>query len=595
MKKSKEIYISVYKYFSWVIILVVLFSSADAQHTPEAFIKTVNPTQANNKVAAARQFIIGSTCKDCTLSINAVGVKVYGSGAFVYEINLSEGDTSFNLIANGSSGKIVSKKISYTLKLPEKELPVSTAAIASVQIYPSGNLLLKPGDIIEFRVKALPGSKVLVLDNVPLYEMPLSSSNGMAGIYQGSYTIKPTDNFNKKIIPVLLQTKDGINVTANSKNNYTMMDDAMEDVAVTNGRLAYLEYGLGEDRLGGAKIGYLDSMVQLKIIGKVDKDYKIQLAQNRTAYIPEDLVSLKPKGSFIPASLTTSWRVSGDSAFDYVSIGLSARLPYQSFQQVNPSKIVVDIFGATNNTNWITQLQNAKEITAVDYEQISDDIFRVYISLKNKQHWGHQVYYRGNNLVIKIKQQPKNLSLRNLTIAIDAGHGGSNTGAMGPTGVLEKNLTLPVALKLQKTLEAEGAKVLMTRTTETNVENKDRILKYRDSMPDLLVSVHLNSAGDPIRAGGTSTLYRYIGFQPLSAFINKRMLELGLKEYGNIGSFNFALNSPTEYPNALVETLFLSNPEEEMLIMDEAFQQKIAEKIVQGIKDFLDGAKSSRQ
>ncbi len=165
---------------------------------------------------------------------------------------------------------------------------------------------------------------------------------------------------------------------------------------------------------------------------------------------------------------------------------------------------------------------------------------------------------------------------------------------MGPTGVLEKQFTIAVALKIQKILEAEGARVLMTRTTETNVENKDRILKYRDTMPDLLVSVHLNSAGDPIRAGGTSTLYRYVGFQPLSAFINKRMLELGLKEYGNIGSFNFALNSPTEYPNALVETLFISNPEEEMLILEEAFQQKIAEKIVMGIKDFLEATKVNR-
>ena len=68
------------------------------------------------------------------------------------------------------------------------------------------------------------------------------------------------------------------------------------------------------------------------------------------------------------------------------------------------------------------------------------------------------------------------------------------------------------------------------------------------------------------------------------------MLELGLKEYGNTGSFNFMLNSPIEYPNALVEGLFLSNPEEEMKILDEAFQQQIADKIVLGIKDFLKGA-----
>ena len=51
------------------------------------------------------------------------------------------------------------------------------------------------------------------------------------------------------------------------------------------------------------------------------------------------------------------------------------------------------------------------------------------------------------------------------------------------------------------------------------------------------------------------------------------------------------LNSPTEYPNALVEMLFISNPAEEMLILDEKFQQEVADKIVQGIKDFLDGCK----
>ncbi|HEX2684518.1 MAG TPA: N-acetylmuramoyl-L-alanine amidase, partial [Ferruginibacter sp.] len=146
-------------------------------------------------------------------------------------------------------------------------------------------------------------------------------------------------------------------------------------------------------------------------------------------------------------------------------------------------------------------------------------------------------------------------------------------------------------LKLQKALERQGAKVIMTRTTEKFFDNKERILFYRDSMPDLLISIHLNSAGDPIRVTGTSTFYRYVGFRNLSNAIYKRMLELGLKEYGNNSSFNFMLNSPTEYPNALVEMLFISNPEDEMKILDEGFQQQIADKIVQGIKDFLEMSK----
>jgi N-acetylmuramoyl-L-alanine amidase len=84
-----------------------------------------------------------------------------------------------------------------------------------------------------------------------------------------------------------------------------------------------------------------------------------------------------------------------------------------------------------------------------------------------------------------------------------------------------------------------------------------------------------------------------VGFKKLNDHINKRMQELGLKQYGVIGSFNFMLNSPTEYPNVLVETLFLSNPAEEALMLDPVFQQQMAKKILQGILDFLAEAKKS--
>ncbi|MBL0357541.1 MAG: N-acetylmuramoyl-L-alanine amidase [Chitinophagaceae bacterium] len=283
----------------------------------------------------------------------------------------------------------------------------------------------------------------------------------------------------------------------------------------------------------------------------------------------------------------------GDSAYDYVKLNLFAKLPYQSFQLVDPSRIVVDVFGATNNTNWITQQLTAKEIKSTGYEQMADGIFRISIQLKHQQHWGHQVYYNGNSLVIKIKHQPESLLLKNLIIAVDAGHGGTNNGAVGATGVYEKEITLALSLKLKKALEKEGARVITTRESERFFDNKERILFYRDSLPDLLLSVHLNSSEDPFRVSGTSTYYRYIGFKPLSLLIYRRMLELGLKEYGNTGSFNFMLNSPTEYPNALVETLFLSNLEEEAKILDPAYQQQMVDKIVLGVKDFLENCKNS--
>jgi N-acetylmuramoyl-L-alanine amidase len=517
---------------------------------------------------------------------------VQSSGGFAFELNLLPGtvDSVFKIEAASSNKKKVTKKVIFSYAPLKQADSVKTFDIESIQTFPEGNLVLMPGDKIKFKVKALPGSSVTVLNNTILYELPPQFTGGMKGIYQGEYTIKQTDTFSSIKIPVALRSTDGQVMIKDTRYQFSVFSQLASDVAQTTGRLAHLEYGLGTDRLGGAKIGYLDSLVQLKLVGKVGTDYKIKLAENRTAYIPEELVTLMPKGSFSPSSFTGSWSVYGDSTYDYVTVSLSSRLPYQSFQELNPSRIIVDVFGATSNSNWISQLKSVREIDHVDYEQVADDIFRIKIQLKHSQHWGHQVYYRGNTLVIKIKQQPRELSLGKLTIAIDAGHGGSNTGAGGPTGSIEKALALAVALKLQKSLQAQGTKVIMTRTTEKLVDNKERILMYRDSVPDLLVSIHLNSSSDPIRASGTSTHYRYIGNKKLSSFINDRMQELGLKQYGVIGSFNFMLNSPTEYPNVLVETLFISNPEDEALMLDEAFQQQMADKILLGIKDFLSDA-----
>lgn len=572
--------------------LILLLNSSAAQTAEKPFIKLVEPRKAQTETKTARNYIVGSTCKTCNLTINGQQVKVYPTGAFAYELDLKPGKSDINIIAFDAPGKSANKKLLYNYSLPLPPDTVKTLEIASIEMLPHGNLFVMPGDRIKFTVKALTGCTVIANGNIPLYEMP---QNKMPGIYQGEYEVKENDSFLVSKIPFSITDKTGKTVTRNSNNWISMFGPLAPNIAVTKGRLSHLLFGMGTDRLGGAKIGYVDSAVQLNIIGKVDKLYKVKLSKTRTAYIDDDAVDFLPKGTFTPESLTNRWTVYGDSVYDYVQLGLSVKLPYQGFQLINPSRIVVDVFGATNNTNWITQLENVKEIKNVYYEQVEDGIFRITIELKHTQHWGYSIYYKGNILTIRVKHQPKDLSLNKLTIAVDAGHGGSNTGAGGPTGSSEKMITLAISLKLQKALEAQGAKVIMTRTTERFFDNKERILFYRDSTPDLLVSIHLNSSEDPITVTGTSTFYRYIGFKNLSHAIYKRMLELGLNDMGNNGSFNFMLNSPTEYPNALVETLFLSNPEDEMKILDEGFQQQVADKIVQGIQDFLNDCKNNEQ
>ena len=570
-----------------LFLFVLLFFGADAFAQKE--LKIVAPAKEINQTYYSNQFITGLTCADCKIFINETEVKVYKTGAFAYRVTLSLGENIFKVKAVNDKREFT-KNIIFNYSVPEPAKPVSTNIIESVKTSPEGNLLLSSGDIITFEVKALPGSNLTVMGQ-QLYE----TSGKMPGIYKGEYVVKATDNFRNIRPVVIMLTKEGVEVKKESNNTFTVMNSTDNDVVITKGRLPYLLFGLGDDRLGGAKIGYLDSLIKLKVIGKVGINYKIKLAPNRTAYIEDDLVDVAPKGELYSTSLTNKWNIYGDGKNDYIQIPLSSRLPYQSMQMVAPSKVIVDIFGAISNTNWITVLNSAKEITNVSYEQISDEVLRITINLKHVQHWGHSVYYSGNTLIIKVRNQPQDLSLSNLTIAVDAGHGGTNTGAVGITGTTEKTVTLQLAEKLKANLEKAGTKVIMTREKEEYFDNRKRITFYRDSLPDLLVSIHLNASADPLSSEGTSTFYRYPGYRNLNTFIHNRMLELGLKDYGNNGSFNFMLNSPTEYPNSLIETLFLSNPAEEEKILDPEFQDKMVQKIVLGLTDFLKYVKASKQ
>ena len=357
-------------------------------------------------------------------------------------------------------------------------------------------------------------------------------------------------------------------------------------LARTTGILPFLEYGIGDDRLGGAKMTFLDSNILVKIVDSFKTDYKVQLSKNHSAYIDKASV-VKYNSTRAKDYLTGSWKVYGDSAFDYVSISLDEKLPYRSIQEINPSKIIVDIFGVQSNTNWITQLNTSKEIKNTYYEQPEDDVMRVIIELKHAQHWGHSIAYAGNRLVIKVKRQPEKPELKYLTIAIDAGHGGDNKGADGvTTKVLEKEYTLIIAKELQAALLKKKAIVIMTREKDTSLTMPERILMLKNANPNLLISIHLNSSSvDSVQ--GVSTYYRYIGFRPLSVAILNNMRNMNLMEYGNVGSFNFGLSGPTDYPNCLVEVAFLSNKEDEQKILSPVFQKIVAKRIVEGIEEFL--------
>ena len=190
--------------------------------------------------------------------------------------------------------------------------------------------------------------------------------------------------------------------------------------------------------------------------------------------------------------------------------------------------------------------------------------------------------------------------LKGKIIALDAGHGGSDSGAIGPTGVTEKGVTLRVAKALQKLLQAEGATVLMTRTTDTEVSPKKanasdveelqaRCDVGNDGNADIFISMHMDSFTNSTPSGTTGYYYTKgsKASQRLAQYVSEGVVTaLGT---GNRGtkSCNFYVVKHTDMPATLVEMAFISNDKEEKLMNSEAGINRAAEGILNGLRRFF--------
>ena len=183
-------------------------------------------------------------------------------------------------------------------------------------------------------------------------------------------------------------------------------------------------------------------------------------------------------------------------------------------------------------------------------------------------------------------------------VILDAGHGGFDAGASGvDSGVKESELNLQVALLVQQYLEDAGVRVLMTRTDagalgstkKEDMARRGQLLQTAGA--DAAVSIHMNKFSDR-KVRGPMAYYQAGAKegQALAQCVIDRLTEaIGLKaRLANPGN-NF-VTRVSACPAVLVECGFLSHPEEERLLQDEAYQKAIAEAIAQGVIRYLERA-----
>ncbi|HEX9006584.1 MAG TPA: N-acetylmuramoyl-L-alanine amidase [Bacteroidota bacterium] len=532
-----------------------------------------------------------SATPGCSVTLNGTAQKVYPSGAFAGALQLAVGENRYTLVATDPSGRTATKEFLVIRRPPPQSTPPDSLTIDPVMMEPHADLWLAAGDLLEVQCKGTPGCRVSCLEGIPLHEVAPADAGGLRGVYRGSYRVGPGDRVTERPLFFRLEDSAGNAFVRDAGVKVSMRGSDLPLVGVTRGMRTVLYCGLGDDRLGGANMQRLTQGVRLAITGRSGDLYRVRLSEGQEAWVDTGTVQLQPAGTFLPYSLTGNWNVYGDSLYDYVTVTLNDRLPYIGSQEMSPNRIVVDLYGAVSNSNWIIQQATVREITNVTYRQAGRQVFRIMIDLKHKQPWGYSISYNGNTLVVQVRRQPEKLKIKALRFAIDAGHGGDQNGALGSTGAKEKDVNLSTVLHLKELLEDRGATVVLTRGDDTAVPMGARLNTALSSRADILVSVHSNSIGltsNPEDTRGVSTYYKHIGYRPLSQFILKRVMETGMPAYGNVGSFNFSLVAPTELPDVLVELAYMSNPLDEMKLLDDGYRKELARAIVRGIDDFLD-------
>ncbi len=191
-------------------------------------------------------------------------------------------------------------------------------------------------------------------------------------------------------------------------------------------------------------------------------------------------------------------------------------------------------------------------------------------------------------------------ALKGRKIVIDPGHGGNDAGAIGPTGVMEKNVTLKVATELKRLLEAEGAQVILTRYDDSTVSPKGAAASDIEELgarcdvanrnnADIFISIHADAFTRP-EARGTTGYYYSKGSgrgQQLADAIRRNLVEqLGTPSRGT-QPCNFYVVKNTDMPATLIELGFISNKEEEKLLDSVDGVKRAAQGILDGIEDYF--------
>ena len=331
---------------------------------------------------------------------------------------------------------------------------------------------------------------------------------------------------------------------------------------------------------------------RLEVIEQEGKYYKVELDKQTFAWVADSNFDIHANLQNVKSGGLD--KINPEA--DFVDLVLPAK--YNPFQITpNGAELRIHVYGASDPSRMNTQT-NDPLIQSIGYDSTSKGVD--YTVELRRPVWGYKAFFMDDgSLDVRIRRPPTidpNNPLQGIRIMLDPGH--PPGGAIGPTGLTEREANLAEATRVRDQLLAKGAIVYMTHTTlDGLVSDYDQVEELdarsaravQDSV-DLMVSVHNNAFPDgtnPFLNYGTSTYYFHPFSAPLATELDRAISEVtGIP---NLGSFqkSLAICRPTWMPCALTESLYMMFPDQEAKLRDPKFLDTLAAAHVRGIENFL--------
>ena len=533
--------------------------------------------------------------------VNGDTAQVYRTGVFFDSLGLAEGVNRVRaeVVYADSSRALYERQY---VGVPDEPRPPFPLWLDEGSVEPRRDLVLLPEDVVRVTFRASLGQQASIRLRPGKLRIPCDrQDHDEYSEYRADVPLRLLRPGRPHRVEIILESSTEARVRDSHEHELastiTVQHADQFPLVRTTRDECYLSYSQGRVRLGGPYIAEYGPGVVLQTSGRIGNAYRVRLDPQRVGYIPARQVEELPAGAVRPTyhiySLQAAPSDSGDA--DLVRLPWPEPVPYAVSPDPDGQRLLVTLYGVAASSTWVQHRSGTRYVDKLTWEQIAPETYQVAVHLHDSRIWGYEIQPEGSSLVLRLPYPPvlgaTGTPFAGLRIAIEAGHGGTNTGAVGLSGLLEKDVNLDTALRLGELCRAAGMEVYQLRPGDEGVPYMAR----RDSAvtwgAHLLVSIHANAGGSSrgyLRIGGTSTYYHDPFWAPFAGRVYDRLLELGLEEFGVVGSFNYRITRTSSIPAILVEQAFMSHAEDEEKLADPAFRQRLAEQIFAGLADYLE-------